>query len=47
VDLTRRLAEAFTLLLPELEPSDWHRKLADITQLFVDAAAAGVSVSHG
>ncbi len=47
VDLTARLAEAFTLLLPHLEPSDWHPKLARITRLLVAAAAAGVSVSHG
>jgi hypothetical protein len=47
VDLTRRLAETFTLLLPELKPSCWYSVLAEVTDLFVKAAAAGVSVSHG
>jgi hypothetical protein len=47
VDLTARLAETFCLLLPELEPSAWHPKLARVAHLFEAAAAAGVSVSHG
>jgi hypothetical protein len=47
VDLTRRLAETFTLLLPELEPSCWYDTLAEVTALFTAAAAAGTSVSHG
>jgi hypothetical protein len=47
VDLTARLAETFTLLLPELAPSIWHPTLAQVTDLFVRAAAAGTSVGHG
>jgi hypothetical protein len=47
VELTRRLAETFTLLLPELEPSCWYDTLAEVTTLFVDAAAVGAAVSHG
>lgn len=47
VDLTRRLAETFTLLLPGLEPSCWYDTLIEVTTLFADAAAAGVAVTHG
>jgi hypothetical protein len=47
VDLTRRLAETFTLLLPGLEPSCWYDTLIEVTTLFADAAAAGVAVKHG